>query len=95
MPKFTLRSVLALLAFTASSFAADSGQGVKVTQGSDSVKVEINGELFTQYWFKMNQHPAIMTERGITRTNPTKHVYFWPLIGPGGTHMTRGWPMAD
>ena len=51
MPKFTLRSVLALLAFTASTFAADSGQGVKVTQEPDSVKVEINGELFTQSWF--------------------------------------------
>ena len=23
------------------------------------------------------------------------HVYYWPLIGPGGVKMTRSWPMAD
>ena len=23
------------------------------------------------------------------------HVYYWPLIGPGGAKMTRSWPMED
>ena len=77
--------------------AADSSkEGVQVTKADDHVRVEINGELFTQYWFTLNRHPAISQSRdGRLSTNATKHVYFYPLIGPGGAHITRGWPMRN
>jgi hypothetical protein len=67
--------LLALLLCGASSaLAADAG--VKLTQKDDRVRVEINGELFTEYIF-----------RG------TNHVYFYPVLGPGGAPMTRNYPM--
>ncbi len=96
MPKFALPLFAALTAMSV-ALAADAGsEGVKITQSNDHVRVEINGELFTQYWFKGKQHPAIMTGKdGVTKTNPTKHVYFWPVLGPGGVSMTRSWPMRD
>src|SRR5436190_13505160 len=73
-----------------------SGDGVKMTELGDRVRVEINGELFTEYFFKMNQHPAITTSRnGTSVTNPTTHTYFFPLIGPGGAQMTRSWPIKN
>jgi translation elongation factor EF-Tu-like GTPase len=34
-------------------------QAVQVTKLDDRVKIEINGKLFTEYWFKGDQHPAI------------------------------------
>jgi len=71
-----------------------AAEGVTVIQTNDRVRIEINGELFTEYFFKMRQHPALMTDKnGNTTTNPTKHTYFYPLIGPGGLNMTRSWPM--
>jgi hypothetical protein len=42
------------------------------------LRVEINGELFTEYCFK-----------------GAPHVYFFPVLGPGGTPMTRSFPMKD
>jgi hypothetical protein len=65
-----------------------------MTQSNDRVRVEINGEFLTDYFFRMKQHPALMTDKnGVTTTNPTKHTYFYPLMGPGGVNMTRSWPM--
>ncbi len=29
------------------------------------------------------------------RHGDSPHVYYWPLIGPGGVKMTRAWPMAE
>jgi hypothetical protein len=29
------------------------------------------------------------------RHGDAPHVYYWPLIGPGGVRMTRAWPMED
>jgi hypothetical protein len=29
------------------------------------------------------------------RTIGAPHVYYWPVIGPGGAKMTRSWPMAE
>lgn len=96
---FHLALVCALAAATLQSnlsAAEKSGDGVKVIEAGDNIRVEINGELFTQYWFKMNQHPAILTAKdGSTKSVPTKHVYFYPVIGPGGAQMTRGWPMNN
>ncbi len=61
-----------------SSFAADAkNEGVKITETGDKVRVEINGELFTEYNFK-----------------DAPHVYFYPLLGPGGAKMTRDFPMV-
>ncbi|HMJ92199.1 MAG TPA: PmoA family protein [Candidatus Acidoferrum sp.] len=99
MPKFSFTSAVALLAASTFAFAAEpapGAQGVNIVQSNDSVRVEINGELFTQYWFKGKQHLALMEGKdGITKTNPTKHVYFFPVMGPGGVSMTRSWPMVN
>ncbi|MCE9610040.1 MAG: PmoA family protein [Chthoniobacter sp.] len=68
---FSLCSALLALTLTA---RAD----VVMKKQEDRVRVEIGGELFTEYRF-----------------TGASHVYFWPLIGPGGARMTRGWPMQD
>lgn len=52
--------------------------GVQLTQGADKVRVEINGELFTEYCF-----------------TGAPHVYFFPLLGPGGIRLNRNWPMTE
>jgi hypothetical protein len=89
-----LLSLLIGSGFTTS--AAERARGVTIVETNDRVRIEINGEFFTDYWFKMNQHPAIATDRsGNTTTNPTRHTYFYPLIGPGGVNMTRSWPMKN
>ena len=72
-PLFATLALAAL--FSPSVFAAD---GVKITEQPDKLRIEINGELFTEYCFK-----------------GAPHVYFYPLLGPGGAPMTRDWPMKD
>src|SRR3954447_14846586 len=60
------------------SVAADAkSEGVKITEQDDKLRVEINGELFTEYHFK-----------------GAPHVYFYPLLGPGGLPMTRDYPVV-
>jgi len=57
----------------------DAGKsGVQITQLPDRLKIELNGQLFTEYLY----------------TNVVKP-YYYPLIGPGGVHMTRNWPMQS
>lgn len=51
---------------------------VQMTPTDTGVRIEIDGELFTEY-----------------RTKDSSHVYYWPLIGPGGAKMTRSWPMEE
>ena len=69
---------------------AASKEGVQIIQRDDRVSVEINGQLFTEYWFRMRQHPAILTDRqGNSVTNAPRHTYFYPLLGPDGLQMTR------
>ena len=58
--------------------AASGGKGVQITKLDDRLRVEINGQLFTEYFFKDVPRP-----------------YCYPLIGPGGAHMTRNWPMKN
>jgi hypothetical protein len=71
-------------------------QGVTVVQTNDRVRVELNGELFTEYWFTRKQHPAIVKNKdGSFSTNAARKAYFYPLIGPGGAQMTRSWPMRE
>jgi hypothetical protein len=52
---------------------------VSVQELPDRVRVQIDGKLFTEY-----RHGA-----------DASHVYFYPVIGPGGAKMTRAWPMED
>jgi len=59
-------------------FATFARGGVDVKELPDRVRIEIGGQLFTEY-----------VHEGAT------HVYFWPLLGPGGAKMTRAWPMAE
>jgi hypothetical protein len=70
-----IRLLLVLLLCVASLSAAES-DGVKITEQPDKVRVEVNGQLFTEYHFK-----------------GAPHVYFYPLLGPGGVDMTRHYPM--
>jgi len=60
------------------AFTLSAADGVKITEGKEKVRVEINGELFTEYCF-----------------TGAPHVYFYPLMGPGGARMNRNWPMAE
>ena len=70
-------AVVSLLIQTAAR-AADKAAGVAITEQGDKVRVEIDGQLFTEYVFK-----------------GAPHVYFYPLLGPGGLQMTRHWPMKE
>jgi hypothetical protein len=68
-------TVLALFLAPTLLPAAD---GVKFTQSPDKIRVEINGQLFTEYCF-----------------SGAPHVYYYPILGPGGARMNRNWPMAE
>lgn len=54
----------------------NAAEGVAITTGDSKVRIEVNGELFTEYCF-----------------SGAPHVYFYPVLGPGGTPMTRDFPM--
>lgn len=90
---------LALGCWLSAGLAANAAEGVSIVNNKDRITVEINGQLFTEYWFQGNQHPAVTKKKGadgqtVETTIPTRHVYFWPLNGPGGLPMTRAWPMV-
>ena len=72
----SLLAVTNLALLTLIAGAADSG-GVKITELPGKLRVEINGELFTEHIFQ-----------------GAPHVYFYPLLGPGGLPMTRNYPMV-
>lgn len=71
-PKLTLPGLVLALLGTAAFGAVD------IKEQDGKVRVEINGELFTEY-----HHTG------------APHVYYYPVIGPGGLKMTRSWPMAE
>ncbi|MHA3773409.1 DUF6807 domain-containing protein [Verrucomicrobiota bacterium sgz303538] len=71
-PKLIL-SGLALGLLGTAAFGA-----VDIKQQDGKVRVEIDGQLFTEYCY-----------------TGASHVYYYPLIGPGGAKMTRDWPMAN
>ncbi|MDB6033376.1 MAG: Transrane protein [Verrucomicrobiales bacterium] len=76
----TARILLGFLAFTSLatiSVAADKSKGVQITDADGKVRVEINGELFTEYVYQ-----------------GAPHVYYYPVLGPGGLKMTRDFPMV-
>lgn len=70
----------ALAFFLVLSLRSESAElrdnGVTITELPGKVRVEIRGELFTEYHFE-----------------GAPHVYFHPVIGPGGLPMTRAYPM--
>ncbi len=76
MPQHFIARLLAVAAvvFPGSIF----GAGVKISEEPDQLRIEINGQLFTEYHFK-----------------GAPHVYFYPVLGPGGVPMTRNWPMKQ
>lgn len=49
-------------------------------EDSGDITINIDGELFTRY---------------VTTDQVTNKCYFWPVIGPGGSQMTRAFPMKD
>lgn len=67
----------ALAFFSAETLSAAAGDGVKLTQRDGRVRVEINGQHFTDYVFQ-----------------GAPHVYYYPVLGPGGLPMTRNYPMV-
>jgi sugar phosphate isomerase/epimerase len=60
----------------ASSRPGAGGAGVKITELPDKVKVEINGQLFTEYNFKDVPLPYFYPVIGPTGVNITRH---WPM----------------
>ena len=60
----------------ASSRPAAGGAGVKITELPDKVKVEINGQLFTEYNFKDTPFTYFYPVIGPTGVNITRH---WPM----------------
>jgi hypothetical protein len=66
-----------LLFLSALGLFLTSARGdVTVTEKPGVVRVELNGELFTEYHY-----------------GDAAHVYYWPVLGPGGVKMTRSYPM--
>src|SRR5258705_5640570 len=70
-------SCIAIAALATATSAADKAKGVQMTDADGKVRVEINGEFFTDYIY-----------------SGAPHVYYYPVIGPGGAKMTRDYPMV-
>jgi hypothetical protein len=56
--------------------AGDQGSGVVVSEAGDVVKVEINGQLFTEYHYRDADRPYFYPVIGPTGENVTRH---WPM----------------
>src|SRR5262245_58298456 len=79
MPTFS-RCVQLLAGLTLSITTAPAADlPVKLTQGSDRVRVEVDGKLFTEYVF------------GDGASRP----YCYPILSADGTSLTRDFPMKD
>jgi hypothetical protein len=70
-------SCIAIAALATAASAADKTKGVQMTDADGKVRIEINGEFFTDYIY-----------------SGAPHVYYYPVIGPGGAKMTRDYPMV-
>lgn len=69
-------ALLCLAVLTLCSSKIGAAEGVQISQTPDKLRIEVNGEHFTDYCF-----------------SGAPHVYFYPLMGPGGVAMTRDFPM--
>jgi len=75
----TLASALLALAALPAT-ADDSPSPVTITELPDRLRIKVRGDLFTEY-----------IHRGEDRFFPI----FYPVLGPGQTPMTRGYPMEE
>ena len=94
------RFLIALAFVAVLPMTAGAAEGVEIIQQPDRLRVEINGGLFTEYFYTGKSHPWVAKSKGAAAasalvTNLPKHVYFYPVLGPGGVPMTRNWPMKD
>ncbi len=96
-----LRLATCLVGTGLAALAASAADGVHLTELPDRVRIEINGQLFTEYFFTARAHPWVSTSKAPDTgapakvTNYAQHVYFYPVLGPEGIRMNRHWPMAD
>lgn len=76
--RFLLSAFVLLLAAgcVTSSSQTDPSNSVKLTEGSSSVKVEINGKLFTEYHFKNVSRPFLYPLIGPGGARMTRN---WPM----------------
>jgi len=74
-----VRSLALFLAGAAAVCAAGSASNVKLTKLADRVRVEIDGQLFTEYVF------------GDGASRP----YLYPVLAPDGTGLTRDFPQKE
>ncbi|HUR45786.1 MAG TPA: hypothetical protein VMZ27_07940, partial [Candidatus Saccharimonadales bacterium] len=65
-----LAAFISLAGLSFSAHAAEQAKGVQMTDADGKVRVEINGEFFTDYIY-----------------SGAPHVYYYPVIGPGGLKM--------
>jgi Methane oxygenase PmoA len=63
----------------ASDQSAQKGAGVQITQLTNRLRIEINGKLFTEYYF----------------SEEAPRPYYYPVLGPDQLAMTRNWPMKS
>ena len=77
--RFGTAAALALTTTACVAQPTKSSHSVKITDLTNSLHIEINGDLLTEYHY------------GAKEPRP----YFYPLIGPGGAGMTRNWPLKE
>jgi hypothetical protein len=76
---FPMKLVRSLALFLAGSAALCAAGNVKLTKLADRVRVEIDGQLFTEYVF------------GDGASRP----YLYPVLAPDGTGLTRDFPQKE
>lgn len=83
-PPAMLRTILALAFVAALSLASNVAvaEQFKLTKTEDGITVELDGKLFTRYIFK-----------SASSTVPVSKPVMWPVVGPSGKELTRGYPL--
>jgi len=66
--------------FKATKRQKEGDAAVKIIDLKEKLRVEVNGELFTEYVFGDEK---------------AAFPYFYPVIGPTGVNITRNWPMKE
>lgn len=69
--------------------AAPAADPVKITRGRDALELHAGKELVAKYQFA----GTVPKEKG-DGTKPLAKPFFYPLNAPGGTTVTRGWPVV-